>query len=117
MERRASTCKMKRLERTSEGRLASKKPITEEEAAEIARRQHLVGFPHLALVRERLSAKAKSEPRFRFYNLYGKVVETETLKCAWRKVKENDGAAGIDGVTMGDIEQSEGGVDGFIAEI
>ena len=95
----------------------SKKPYTEEEVRGIAERQGLVAFPHLALVRERLSAKAKSEPKFRFYNLYGKVVETETLKCAWRKVKENDGAAGIDGVTMEDIERSEGGVAGFIAEI
>ena len=97
--------------------MVSKKPYTEEEVRGIAERQGLVAFPHLALVRERLSAKAKSEPKFRFYNLYGKVVETETLKCAWRKVKENDGAAGIDGVTIEDIERSEGGVAGFIAEI
>jgi len=97
--------------------LTDKKSITEEEAAEIAERQHLAGFPHLALVRERLSVKAKSEPKFRFYNLYGKVIETETLKCAWQKAKANGGAAGIDGVTIEDIEQSEGGVAGFIAGI
>ena len=97
--------------------MVSKKPYTEEEIREIAERHDLVGFPHLALVRERLSVKAKSEPKFRFYNLYGHVVETETLKCAWRKVKANDGAAGVDGVTIEDIEQSEGGVEGFIAEI
>ena len=95
----------------------SRKPYTEEEVRGIAERQGLVAFPHLALVREGLSAKAKSEPKFRFYNLYGKVIEDETLKCAWRKVKENDGAAGIDGVTIEDIEQSEGGAAGFIAEI
>ena len=117
MERRGSTWKMKRLEQTGEGRLAGKKSITEEEVAEIAERQRLVGFPHLALVRERLSAKAKSEPRFRFYNLYGKVIETETLKCAWQKVKANKGAAGIDGVTIEDIEQSEGGAEAFVAGI
>ena len=97
--------------------MVSKKPYTEEEVREIAERHGLVGFPHLALVRERLSVKAKSEPKFRFYNLYGHVVETETLKCAWRKVRANDGAAGVDGVTIEDIEQSEGGVEGFIAEI
>ncbi len=97
--------------------MANKKSITEEEVAEIAERQHLVGFPHLALVRERLSVKAKSEPKFRFYNLYGKVIETETLKCAWQKVKANKGAAGIDGVTIEDVEQSEGGAEAFIAGI
>ena len=97
--------------------MANKKSTTEEDAAEIAERQHLVGYPHLALVRERLSAKAKSEPKFRFYNLYGKVIETETLRCAWHKVKANHGAAGIDGVTIEDVEQSEGGPEAFIAGI
>jgi RNA-directed DNA polymerase len=101
----------------SEGRLTGKTSTTEEEVREIAERRNLVGFPHLALVRERLSVKAKNEPKFRFYNLYGHVVETETLKCAWQNVKANKGAAGVDGVTIEDIEQSEGGVDGFIAEI
>ena len=45
--------------------------------------QNLVGYPRLALVREKLSVKAKSEPKFRFCNLKRLVVETETLKCAW----------------------------------
>ena len=116
-ERRVSTCKRKRLEQASEGRLVSKKPVTEEEMREIAARQRLPAFPHLALVRERLSVKAKNEPKFRFYCLYGLVVETETLKCAWQKVRANGGAAGVDGVTIEDIERSEGSVDGFIAEI
>ena len=117
VERRASTCKRKRLKQMSEGRLTGKTSTTEEEVREMAERRNLVGFPHLALVRERLSVKARSEPKFRFYNLYGHVVETETLKCAWQNVKANKGAAGVDGVTIEDIEQSEGGVDGFIAEI
>ena len=88
---------------------------TEEEIREIAARQGLVGFPHLALMREKLSVKAKNEPKFRFYNLYRLVIETETLKCAWQQVRENKGAPGVDGVTIEDIEQSEGGVEGFLA--
>ena len=56
-ERRASTCKRKRLEQASEGRLVSKKPVTEEEMREIAARQRLPAFPHLALAMERLSVK------------------------------------------------------------
>ena len=43
------------------------KSYTEEEIREIAERQNLVGYPHLALMREKLSVKAKSEPKFRFY--------------------------------------------------
>ena len=115
-ERRASTCKMKRLKRTGEGRL-TKKSTTEKEMRGIAARQGLAAFPHLALVREGLSAKAKNEPKFRFYNLYGKVIETETLKCAWHMVRRNGGAPGVDGATIGDVERSEGGVEWFIAEI
>ena len=45
------------------------KSYTEEEIREIAERQNLVGYPHLALMREKLSVKAKNEPKFRFYNL------------------------------------------------
>ena len=116
-ERRASTCKMERFKQTSEGRLTNKKSITEEERREIARRQCLVDFPHLALMRERLSVKAKNEPKFRFYNLYGKVLDTETLKCAWTKVKANGGAPGADNKSIEDVEQSEGGVDGLLVEI
>ena len=93
------------------------KSYTEEEIREIAERQHLVGYPHLALMREKLSVKAKNEPKFRFYNLKRLVVETETLKCAWAQVRANKGAPGVDGVTIEDIERSEGDVDGFIAGI
>ena len=67
------------------------KSYTEEEIREIAARQGLVGYPHLALMREKLSVKAKNEPKFRFYNLKRLVVETETLKCAWAQVRANKG--------------------------
>ena len=93
------------------------KSYTEEEIREIAARQGLVGYPHLALMREKLSVKAKNEPKFRFYNLKRLVVETETLKCAWAQVRANKGAPGVDGVTIEDIEQSEGGAEAFIAGI
>ena len=71
------------------------KSYTEEEIREIAARQGLVGYPHLALMREKLSVKAKNEPKFRFYNLKRLVVETETLKCAWAQVRANKGAPGV----------------------
>ena len=93
------------------------KSYTEEEVREIAERQNLVGYPHLALMREKLSVKAKNEPKFRFYNLKRLVVETETLKCAWAQVRANKGAPGVDGVTIEDIGRSEGGAEAFIAGI
>ena len=95
----------------------SAKTYTEEEIREIAARQGLSAYPHLALMREKLSVKAKDEPEFRFYNLKRLVVEMETLRCAWHIVRANKGAPGIDGVTFEDIEQSEGGVEAFLVEL
>ena len=90
---------------------------TIEEAARAAVGRELPRYPHLASLREKLSAKAKREPGFRFFNLYGHILMPETLKCAYRMARANDGAAGVDGVTFEDIENSEGGVDGFLAGI
>ena len=41
------------------------KSYTEEEIREIAERQNLVGYPHLALMREKLAAKADAGTRVR----------------------------------------------------
>ena len=92
-------------------------PLTEEEIYETARRQDLVGFPKLALMRERLSAKARSEPRFAFFNLYRHVLREDTIRCAWRQVKANGGGPGVDGVTIESVERSEEGVEGFLKGI
>jgi RNA-directed DNA polymerase len=71
----------------------------------------------LAALRQKLSRKAKQEKRFRFYSLYGNIHDLTTLKAAWKQVKANKGAAGVDGVTIEDIEQREGGVNLFLGEI
>ena len=47
---------------------------TGEEIAEIVARQGLPRYPKLALYREKLSRKAKAEPKFRFYCLYGQLL-------------------------------------------
>ena len=94
-----------------------KKRMTEEEIAAIAAKHRMTKFPNLALTRERLSRKAKAEPKFRFYTLYGRVMDMETLRCAWRCVRKAKKAPGVDGVVCEDIERSEGGVEGFLASI
>lgn len=94
-----------------------KKRMTEEEIAVVAAKHRMAKSPNLALTRERLSRKAKAEPKFRFYTLYGRVMDLETLRCAWGRVKTNDGAPGVDGRTFEDIERGEGGVEGFLASI
>ena len=51
-------------------------------------------------LRRRIYAKAKAEPQWRFWGLYVHVCKRETLQAAYAMAKSNDGAPGIDGVTL-----------------
>ena len=58
---------------------------------------------------------AKASPARRFHQLYDKVYREDVLAAAWREVKANAGAAGVDQQTIEQIEQH--GVEGFLAEL
>lgn len=70
--------------------------------------------PKLSLLRLKLNQKAKQEPEFRFYTLYGRILWRTTLEAAWRQVRANKGAPGVDGVSIDQIESSEGGSKQFL---
>ncbi len=68
-------------------------------------------------LRQKLYEKAKREPRFRFYALYGHITRLDVLQTAWRIARSHNGVAGVDGVTFAQIEQSEGGVEEYLARL
>ena len=62
-----------------------------------------------------LHAKAKEEPDRRFHALIDKVWREDFLAEAWRRVRRNGGAAGVDGETFADIEAN--GVGRWLGEL
>ena len=79
---------------------------------------HPEGRESLDKVRQlqrRLWRAAKRQPGRRFHALLDRIYRRDVLGEAWRRVKSNRGAAGVDAMTLADIEQR--GVERFLNEL
>lgn len=75
-------------------------------------------LPEAGKVRElqrKLYTAAKRSPGRRFHALYDRIFRGDVLEEAWRRVRSNRGAAGIDGENLDEIEQR--GVATFLGDI
>ncbi|XXU95195.1 group II intron reverse transcriptase/maturase [Sorangium sp. So ce1153] len=66
-------------------------------------------------LQRRLWVAAKRHPGRRFHALYDRIARRDVLAEAWKRVKRNRGAAGVDAQTLADIEQH--GVERFLEEL
>lgn len=83
-----------------------------------ARSNHPRGREVPAQVRRlqnQLWAAAKQSPGRRFHALYDRIFRADILEEAWRRVRANRGAAGVDGVTLAAVEDY--GVDRMLSEL
>ena len=93
-----------------------KHPMTEQVVAGLTIRE--AGLPpKLRERRQKLSQKAKQEKRFRFYSLYAHVHRTDTLQAAWDAVRRNQGAPGVDGMSLEQIAAQPESERAFLAEL
>ena len=88
---------------------------TREGMAGTARPNHPGGQPLVELHRlppvgkvrqlqRQLWAAAKQSPERRFHALYDRIFRADVLAEAWRRVRANRGAAGVDRLTLADVE-------------
>lgn len=79
------------------------------------RRNEIPDAERVLILQEKLYQKAKQEREFVFYVLYDKMFIPYFLREAWRRVRANGGSAGVDRMTIEDVEKY--GVEQYLNEL
>jgi len=66
-------------------------------------------------LQRKLYVAAKQQKERRFHALYDRIFRRDVLEEAWRRVRRNKGAAGVEGVTLAAVEQY--GVEKLLGEL
>jgi RNA-directed DNA polymerase len=67
----------------------------------------IVTPPMVRKLQRTLYRKAKAEPRYRFYSLYGDLCRKDVLGTALCQVTANGGCAGVDGVELATVNEEQ----------
>jgi len=79
------------------------------------RRSEIPDAERVLILQEKLYQKAKQERGYKFYVLYDKMFIPYILREAWKTVRANGGAPGVDRVTIVNVE--EYGVEAYLNEL
>jgi RNA-directed DNA polymerase len=74
-----------------------------------------VGRDRVRALQRVLYRSAKQDPERRFHALFDKVARSDVMWRAWSDVRTNKGAAGVDGVSIQDVETA--GVPAFLEDL
>lgn len=72
-------------------------------------------FEKVQQLQRKLYLAAKRNSKRKFHALYDKISREDILEEAWKRVKTNGGAGGIDGISLKDVENY--GVEKLLAEV
>jgi len=93
-----------------------KTSTTERAVEELSFREAILP-PSLQELRQKLGQKAKQQKRYRFYSLYAMVCRQDVLQAAWAAVRRNEGAPGVDGVSIEQISATPEGERAFLCAL
>ena len=79
------------------------------------RRSEMPDAERVLILQEKLYQKAKQERGYKFYVLYDKIFIPYMLREAWKTVRANGGAPGVDKLTIANVE--EYGVETYLKEL